>query len=102
MSLDVSGYSEDIVKWAESRHGFYVRETKEPIVLTDIQKRILRHALQPDSDGHMSCETVLYSCPKKSGKSTMGAQVALWWSTNLRATNTIGIFMSSLIPSVNI
>ena len=65
MSLDVSGYSEDIVAWAESPHGFYIPETKEPIVLTDIQKRILRHVFQPDSEGIMPYETVLYSLPQK-------------------------------------
>jgi len=69
-------YKRDIVAWAEDH--FYISETRRPIVLEGHQKRILRDVLTPDADGRFPYETVIYSCPKKSGKTTIAAIVALW------------------------
>ncbi|MDP6653103.1 MAG: terminase large subunit [Gammaproteobacteria bacterium] len=86
----------DIVAWAESEHGFYIPETREPIKLTSLQKKILRHCFTPNSAGAMPYQTILYSCPKKSGKSTLGALVALWWALLIEAPNEIFIAANDL------
>ncbi len=66
----------DIARWAESPAGFYIAETRAPIRLCERQKEILRHVLTPNGNGRLRYETILYSCPKKSGKTTLGALVA--------------------------
>ena len=99
MSLDVSGYADDIVQWAQSPHGFYVPETKQPIVLSDIQQQILRHVFTPDADGIMPYQTILYSCTKKSGKSTLAALVTLWWALTQEAPNEIFLAANDLDQS---
>jgi len=48
--------------------------------LFDHQERILGHALSPDSEGILPYTEVIYSCPKKSGKTTIGASIAAWYS----------------------
>ena len=67
----------DIIAWAESPHGFYL-DTKKPIKLAKHQKDILRHIFTPDANGRLPYSTILYSCPKKSGKTTVGALIALY------------------------
>lgn len=90
----------DIVDWAESEAGFYLPETKRPIVLADHQKAILRHLFTPDSNGKYPYETILYSCPKKGGKTTLAAMVALWFSLFLEAPNEIYILANTLEQSI--
>ena len=41
---------------------------------------ILRSAFVFDEDGGLAYDTIVYSCPKKSGKTTINAAVALWWA----------------------
>jgi len=40
-------------------------------VLTDMQKRRFRYVFELDSEGIMPYKAVLYSCPKKLGKSML-------------------------------
>lgn len=70
----------DIINWAESRHGFYLVDTKKPIILASHQRDILRHVFTPGEDGRFPYETVLFSAPKKSGKTTVAALVAEWFA----------------------
>ena len=88
-SLDPTAYATDIVAWAESPAGFFIPETRKPIVLTEPQRRILRHTLTPDDDGLMAYQTILYAAPKKSGKSTLAALIALWWSLTQEPPNEV-------------
>lgn len=79
-------YRRDVVKFAEEQ--FYLPQTGKPIKLLKHQKKILRLAFTPVR-GRMPYSTVVYSCPKKSGKTTIGALVALWWALSQEPYNEI-------------
>lgn len=77
----------DPVAWGESQ--FYVEDTRDPdtgeelgigpIILAPHQKRIVRAALERDMDtGDFRYTTIVYSCPKKSGKTRVAAMVTAW------------------------
>ena len=46
----------------------------------DHQREILRLAFAFDDDGRLPYDTVIFSCPKKSGKTTLNAALTLWWA----------------------
>jgi phage terminase large subunit-like protein len=79
-------YRRDVVKFAEEQ--FYLPETGKPIKLLKHQKKILKLAFTPVR-GRMPYSTIVYSCPKKSGKTTIGALVALWWALSQEPYNEI-------------
>lgn len=54
-----------------------IPETGKPLVLHPEQTDVL-HAMSHTTDGAFDYSTWLYSAPKKSGKTTIGAAVALW------------------------
>jgi len=89
----------DIVNWAESSAGFYLPETRAPIRLADQQKDILRHVLTINGDGRMPYDTVVYSTPKKSGKTTLGAMVAEYFALFIEPPNELFILANSLEQS---
>ena len=80
------------VEWIEDpEYGFHVDNVwdfeKEEWIgegnlqLSDIQRRILGHCLTPDpKTGVFPYKTVLYSCPKKSGKTAISAAVGAWFA----------------------
>jgi phage terminase large subunit-like protein len=43
------------------------------------QIKILGHCLTPDEDGSFPYETIIYSCPKKSGKTAIAASVGCYF-----------------------
>lgn len=49
-----------------------------PIRLTKLQERIIDLALEKDEDGNFKYATVVYSAPKKSGKSAIASAVLLY------------------------
>jgi phage terminase large subunit-like protein len=75
------------VEWIED-NPFYIRHSwdyekgkwKGPgrLVLADFQRRILSHILTPDEDGEFPYSTIIYSCPKKSGKTAISAAIGAW------------------------
>jgi phage terminase large subunit-like protein len=77
---------QDPVDWAELN--FYVEDSCDPITgeefgpgpiqLAPFQKRIIRAALERDGLGRFLWNTVIYSAPKKSGKTRISAMVASW------------------------
>lgn len=79
-------YRKDIVRFAQEQ--FYIPETGKPIKLLPHQKKILRLAFTPKR-GRMPYSTVVYSAPKKSGKTTVGALVGLWWALSQEPYNEI-------------
>ena len=89
----------DIVSWAESSAGFYLPETRKPIQLAEHQKDILRHVLSINGDGRMPYDTVVYSTPKKSGKTTLGAMVAEYFALFIEPPNELFILANSLEQS---
>jgi len=76
----------DCAFWAE-RH-FYIEDRSHPetaqplgpgpILLAEHQRRIIRAALERDGEGRFRWTTVVYSAPKKSGKTRIAAMVAAW------------------------
>ena len=69
-----------IVEWAEKE--FVIRDVPgkpaSPIILEPHQKAILRHVFTPNNRGRYPYSTVVYSCVKKSGKTTLAALVMGW------------------------
>ena len=51
---------------------------KGPIRLAEYQRRIVREALSRDADGKLNYSTVLWSEPKKSGKTALAAAVGMF------------------------
>jgi phage terminase large subunit-like protein len=75
----------DVVRWAESRLGFYVDRTWtgdgwalgwRPICLAAYHADILRHVLTPGADGRLPYDVVAWCEPAKSGKSAICGLVA--------------------------
>jgi len=52
-------------------------ETKRPFVLLPAERAFLQHGFKMDEDGRLIYPEQLYSCPKKSGKTTFAALHAL-------------------------
>ncbi len=75
----------DIVKWAESRIGFYVDRTYDdgrwvikdtPITLADYHRDLLRHIFTPDAEGRLPYDVVGWCEPAKGGKSAIAGLCA--------------------------
>jgi phage terminase large subunit-like protein len=90
----------DIVTWAESPAEFYIPETREPIKLADHQGEILRHIFTPQDDGRLAYDTIVYSCPKKSGKTTIAALVAEYFGLFFEAPNEIYLCANDFEQSI--
>lgn len=58
-------------------------ETGRPFVLYPAQECWLREALTPNSDGRLPYEELVFSAPKKSGKTALAAMVVLYVVTVL-------------------
>src|SRR5262249_23462860 len=53
-------------------------ETGQPFVLNPAQREFLRHAFQTGEDGRLLYPEMVFSCPKKSGKTGFCAMVVLY------------------------
>lgn len=53
------------------------------------QRLILDHVFAFDKDGRLPYETIIYSAPKKSGKTEINSLVMLYWLYNIEAPNEI-------------
>jgi len=53
-------------------------ETGEPFALYDAERRFLAEAFTSGADGRLRCPELLFSGPKKSGKTTLAAIAALY------------------------
>lgn len=68
----------DLVEWAEAR--FYIPSTKQPIVLMEHQKAILRLMFTRGPDGRFPFSNVILSTVKQSGKSTLAGIIIRWYA----------------------
>lgn len=59
------------------------------IKLEDYQRLILMHALTPGSDGCFPYRTIVWSQPKKSGKTQIAGAVGAWWADQVESPNLI-------------
>ena len=86
----------DLVPWAEKN---IILEDGKPIRFRPHQKKILGKAFKVHRDGKVPYSTVVYSCPKKSGKTTIGAVVALWFAYELEPRTEIILAANDLEQS---
>lgn len=88
---------DDIVTWGQRE--FYIpdairagrRRHPGPIILTEVQKRILLHCFTKDAEGKFPYDTIVWSTPKKEGKTTIGALVCEWYGSSQEPPNEIYI-----------
>jgi len=66
-----------------------VNERGAPFTLQPHQRTVLRAAFTFDADGRLAWETFLYSCPMKSGKTTINAALCIWWAMTQEAPNEL-------------
>lgn len=59
------------------------------MVLQEWQKRVLREALSMDEQGYNKYDTIIWSQPKKSGKTTIAAAVGAWVANCVEAPNEV-------------
>src|SRR5262245_1854087 len=71
-------------------------ELGQPFTLIDHQREVLRLAFDFDSDGRLPYDTILYSCIKKSGKTTLNGALTLAWGFTQEAPNEILILANDL------
>ena len=60
------------------------------------QRAILRAAFPFDAQGRLPWDTLVYSCPKKSGKTTLNAALTLWWAFTQEPPNELLIIANDL------
>jgi phage terminase large subunit-like protein len=66
-----------------------LNELGRPWRLMPHQRALLQAAFHLDAHGRLPWDTVLYSCPKKSGKTTLNAAVTCWWAFTQEAPNEL-------------
>jgi len=79
----------DPVKWIEKN--FLIERPRDPLTaamlpkgpirLADYQKRVIKEALSRNPDGTLKYSTILWSEPKKSGKTAIAAAVGMYMAT---------------------
>lgn len=75
------------VEWMESN--FIDPVSKQKVILHPHQKRVLRRALQMDESGRSKYYLVVWSEPKKSGKTTVAAAVGAYVANCIEAPNEV-------------
>lgn len=63
--------------------------------LQDFQTRILKKLFTPNSHGRFPYSTVLWSQPKKSGKTTLASAVGAWFADQIEAPNEVLCFANN-------
>jgi phage terminase large subunit-like protein len=76
--VDPVAFIDDFVK---------VNELGKPLVLEDWQRALLRSAFARDRNGRLVHQTILWSQPKKSGKTAVNALGIIWYAFTQDAPN---------------
>jgi hypothetical protein len=71
-------------------------ELGQPFKLIDHQREVLRLAFAFDDNGLLPWDTILFSCIKKSGKTTLNGAVTLGWAFTQEAPNEILVLANDL------
>ena len=77
-------------------------ELGQPFRLLDHQRKILHLAFSFNSSGRLPYDTIIYSCVKKSGKTTTNAAVTLWWAFTQEAPNESKLFGHKTVDSITV
>ncbi|MCE7949446.1 MAG: hypothetical protein DYG88_18675 [Chloroflexi bacterium CFX4] len=90
------------LQWAESRGGMYLPDKRLPTLATwsPYQRAILDH-LFPSGDAPLPYSRVVWSCPKKSAKSTLAAALHLWFALFVEAGGEQYVLANDLDGSRN-
>ncbi len=75
-------------------------ELGQPFSLSDHQREVLRLAFDFDKDGRLPWDTIIYSCIKKSGKTTINGALTLAWGFTQEAPNEILVLANDLEQSL--
>jgi phage terminase large subunit-like protein len=78
-----------MIKFSTWVEHFIVLPGGKPIELQSHQVQILDHVFTPDDNGKFPYTTVIYSAPKKSGKTGIEAIVMAYFGFNIEAPNEI-------------
>jgi phage terminase large subunit-like protein len=73
-------------KWAER---FIILPSGKQIKFEPHQRLILDHCFTFDEEGKLPYSTIVFSCVKKSGKTTLNAVVKGYWAYNIEPPNEI-------------
>jgi len=84
---DLVGFIDDYVK---------VDELGKPFSLFPHQREILRTAFAFDENHDLAWDTFIYSCVKKSGKTTLNAVITIWWALTQDAPNECYLMANDL------
>lgn len=94
-----------LLEWVDT-HGFWVDNVWDiekgawigegPMQLFPHQRRIFEHCFTPDEKGELPYTTVVYSCPKKSGKSKLAAMVVAWYAECCRPNTEIFVVANDI------
>jgi phage terminase large subunit-like protein len=76
-----------------------VNERGRPFRLTPTQRAVLTAAFMFDRRGQLAWTTFVYSCPKKSGKTTINAALLVWWAFTQDAPNELLVLANDLEQS---
>lgn len=71
-------------RWCEH---FLTLDTGKKIKFAPHQREILDYAISFDEDGRLQIKELTYSCPKKSGKTTIGGCIMAYYLFNVEAPN---------------
>jgi phage terminase large subunit-like protein len=90
MSLDRAlRYAHDPVAFIDDL--VRVSELGKPFALQPHQRDILQAAFTFDEDGRLPWDTIVYACPKKSGKTAVNAAIIAWWAFTQETPNELYI-----------
>ncbi len=64
-------------------------ELNQPWSLVPHQRTVLQTAFSFDTQGRLPWDTLIYPCPKKSGKTTLNAAIVIWWAFTQESPNEI-------------
>lgn len=119
--LKRAGGVPDIADWIEANvynwqtvvnfKGVYDYSSAELLTLFPFQKRILRHIFTKRADGTYPYSTVIWSQPKKHGKTQIAGAVGAWFAENIEPPNMIytlasnqeqssGLIFNALVPTL--
>ncbi len=90
----LASYRHDIVAFIDDLVPY--NELGQPFSLFPHQREILDEVCRFDAHGRLAYDTLLYACPKKSGKTTMNALVTLWWAFTQDPPNELYVVANDL------
>lgn len=76
-------------------------ELNQPFALMPHQREVLRLAFPFDADGRLPWSDIVFSCVKKSGKTTIDAMVTLWFAFTQEAPNDVKLCANDQEQSIS-